>query len=130
SAGSTAMLRRKLLMRIGLLVGGFVVGAIIAVVLLQRVVVEVDRVSEEAELLAGGILEINTALAAIEASWLPAPPPASDVASGDEGVRRLQATVQRLSASALAADAASPTPVALEGVIRKVEALAAANADT
>lgn len=122
------MLRRKLLLRIGLLVGGFVIGAIIAVVLLQRVVTEVDRVSDEAELLAGGILEINTSLAAIEASWLPTPSPARDAANRDQGVRRLQDTVQQLGASALAADPASRTPAALEDVIRKVEALAAANA--
>lgn len=60
------MLRRKLLMRMGTLILGFVAGAVVAIVLLQGVLRDLDRMTADAALLMDGSVELNDALAAIE----------------------------------------------------------------
>lgn len=74
------MLRRKLLTRIGLLIGAFVVGAIVAIVLLQDVVTEIDRINEDAEVLAACLQDLNQAVTTFESNRLdhvPATAPAA-----------------------------------------------------
>ena len=64
------MLRRKLLTRIGLLIGAFVVGAVVAVVLLQRVVRDIDRVNQDTAILTDGVNELTAAITALESARL------------------------------------------------------------
>ncbi len=73
------MLRRKLLSRIGLLILGFVAGAVVAIVLLQDLVREVDRINGETAGLSDGVSGLISAITAIEADRLsgePLPPDA------------------------------------------------------
>lgn len=64
------MLRRKLLTRIGLLIGAFVCGAVVAIVLLQRVVQDIDRVNQDTALLTDSLNELSAAITAFEAQRL------------------------------------------------------------
>lgn len=60
------MLRRKLLIRIGLLVACFVAGAAVAIYLLQRTLPEIDRINSDAVVLVDGARQIDDAVARIE----------------------------------------------------------------
>ncbi len=60
------MLRRKLLTRIGLLIGVLVCGAVVAVVLLQRVVHNIDRVDQDTAFLTDSINDLSAAIYALE----------------------------------------------------------------
>ena len=73
------MLRKRLLIRVGLLVIAFVVGAIVAVTMLQGVIRDVDRVNADAAMLTGGVQELSAAITSIEAAKF---------AAGEEGVAR------------------------------------------
>jgi signal transduction histidine kinase len=64
------MLRRKLLARIGLLISAFVCGAVVAVVLLQRVVHDIDRVNEDTARLTDSVNELAASITALEAQRL------------------------------------------------------------
>lgn len=73
------MLRSKLFVRIGLLVLGFVAGAVIAIVLLQSSLREIDRVDAEAPRLIARVIEVSSAITAVEAVRLEGDPrPAGD----------------------------------------------------
>jgi nitrate/nitrite-specific signal transduction histidine kinase len=72
------MLRRKLLTRIGLLVGAFVAGAVVAIWLLQDVLVRIDRVNAQASVLVDGIQDVGAALTAIESARLSPQAPGSE----------------------------------------------------
>lgn len=60
------MLRRKLLIRIGLLVACFVVGAALAVYLLQQAIPDIDRINRDAIVLIDGVHTADDAVAEIE----------------------------------------------------------------
>ena len=60
------MLRRKLLIRIGLLVACFVVGAVTAVYLLQDAIPDIDRINRDAAVLIDGAHTAGDCVAAIE----------------------------------------------------------------
>ena len=62
------MLRRKLLSRIGMLIGAFVTGAVIAIVLLQSVVSDVERVNNESALLVDGVQNLSASIASLDAA--------------------------------------------------------------
>ncbi len=60
------MLRRKLLIRIGLLVACFVMGAAVAIYLLQNTIPDIDHINRDAATLIDGIHEVADAAARIE----------------------------------------------------------------
>lgn len=60
------MLRRKLLIRIGLLVACFVAGAAVAVYLLQQAIPDLDRINHDAIVLIDGVHDLDDAIAEIE----------------------------------------------------------------
>lgn len=60
------MLRRKLLSRIGLLILGFVSGAVVAIVLLQAVVQDVDRINDQTALLTEAVADLGGAIAGLQ----------------------------------------------------------------
>ncbi len=60
------MLRRKLLIRIGLLVACFVAGAVVAISLLQEAISEVDRINRDAIVLVDGVHTASECVAEIE----------------------------------------------------------------
>lgn len=61
------MLRRKLLVRIGLLIVAFVGGAVIAIWLLQDALNDIDRTNSDASVLIGGIQTVSGAVTGIQA---------------------------------------------------------------
>lgn len=60
------MLRRKLLIRIGLLVACFVVGAVVAIYLLQDAIPAIDRINADAVSLVDGVHDLSDRIALIE----------------------------------------------------------------
>ncbi|MEX2218765.1 MAG: HAMP domain-containing protein [Phycisphaerales bacterium] len=64
------MLRRKFLARIGLLIGAFVAGAVVAIYLLQAVLADIDRVNGDAAVLIGGIQDVSGAVNGVEVARL------------------------------------------------------------
>jgi HAMP domain-containing protein len=60
------MLRRKLLIRIGLLVACFVAGAAVAIYLLQDTIPDIDRINRDAVALIDGVHEASDCIARIE----------------------------------------------------------------
>jgi nitrogen fixation/metabolism regulation signal transduction histidine kinase len=60
------MLRRKLLIRIGLLVACFVVGAAVAIYLLQNTIPEINRINRDAAILVDGASVIGDCIAQLE----------------------------------------------------------------
>ncbi|MCC6229232.1 MAG: HAMP domain-containing protein [Phycisphaerales bacterium] len=60
------MLRRKLLIRIGLLVACFVMGAAVAVSLLQQAIPDIDRINRDAVVLIDGVHTADDCVAEIE----------------------------------------------------------------
>lgn len=60
------MLRRKLLARLGLLVAGFVAGAVVAIVLLQGVLKDLDRIRDESGAAVDEIQHLGDATVEIE----------------------------------------------------------------
>jgi len=64
------MLRRKLLTRVGLLIGAFVCGAVVAVVLLQSVVRDIEAVNRDTAFLTDSVNELSAAITAFESQRL------------------------------------------------------------
>ncbi|MFZ4573671.1 MAG: HAMP domain-containing protein [Phycisphaerales bacterium] len=60
------MLRRKLLIRVGLLVACFVTGAAVAIMLLQNAIAEIDRLNKDAVQLIDGVMTASDCLAELE----------------------------------------------------------------
>ncbi len=89
------MLRRKLLTRIGLLITAFVVGAVMAVWLLQNTLSTIDRVNGEAALLIDGIQTVGVAVTAIEAAR-EAPPGTQASDTPHAASRRLDQAMARI----------------------------------
>jgi HAMP domain-containing protein len=61
------MLRRKLLIRIGLLVACFVSGAAVAIMLLQNAIADIDRINRDAVQLVDSVLTSSDSLAELDA---------------------------------------------------------------
>lgn len=87
------MLRKKLLARIGLLIIAFVVGAIVAVTMLQRMVGEVDRVNADAAMLMGGVQELNAAITGVETTRFAARDDAIDRQATSDDLRAVEASI-------------------------------------
>lgn len=86
------MLRRKLLTRIGLLIGAFVGGAVVAILLLQLVVQNVDRVDRDTAMLTDSVYQLTGAVTAVEAQRLAGlAPDGEDLSIITESVDRLAA---------------------------------------
>ncbi|MBK7403614.1 MAG: HAMP domain-containing protein [Phycisphaerales bacterium] len=84
------MLRRKLLIRIGLLIGAFVSGAVVAILLLQLVVQNVDRVDRDTAMLTDSVYELTGAMTALEAERLAGQRPSgADVSEITRSIERL-----------------------------------------
>lgn len=60
------MLRRNLLIRIGLLIGAFVAGAVVAIWFLQDVLSDIDRTNRDAAVLIGGVQSVGGAVTGIQ----------------------------------------------------------------
>ena len=60
------MLRKKLLARLGLLVIGFVAGAVVSIVLLQQVLRDLEVMNSDAEAIIDGVQDRGSALSAFE----------------------------------------------------------------
>jgi signal transduction histidine kinase len=67
------MLRKKLLIRIGLLVAGFVAGAVVAIYLLQSTVPDIDRINADSAVLVNGSQQVADAVAQIESERASSP---------------------------------------------------------
>jgi nitrate/nitrite-specific signal transduction histidine kinase len=93
------MLRRKLLARIGLLVLGFVAGAVIAIVLLQDLVRDVDRINGETAGLLDAVSDLITAITTIEAERLSGAVPSDGV--HDDEVRTIDLAMEHFAAHPL-----------------------------
>lgn len=90
------MLRSKLFVRIGLLVLGFVAGAVIAIVLLQSSLREIDRVDAEAPRLVGCVIEVGSAITAVEAARLGGISSPDDAQTLADELSRMDQAVARL----------------------------------
>jgi HAMP domain-containing protein len=96
------MLRKKLLARLGLLLVGFVAGAVVSILLLQDVLRSLDEMNADAAGLIGGVQELESEITAIEsqrdgrAPGEPAPPP-----GGVEPAERLKSVSDRVGAHPL-----------------------------
>jgi len=117
------MLRRRLLSRIGTLIAAFVIGAFIAVWLLQDVLADIDTVNHDAEVLIDGALDAGSAAGAIELA-LSAGEPAPQQALAD-----LAAALDRLSLHPVAADTATPAGEAAARARAAAAAIAAPDHD-
>lgn len=62
------MLRKKLLARLGLLVVGFVAGAVISIILLQGVLHDLDQMNSDAVVLIDGVQELSGSVTALESA--------------------------------------------------------------
>lgn len=78
------MLRKKLLARLGLLVVGFVAGAVVAIALLQAVLRDLDRMNADASALIDGVQGLGSWIAEAEA------------AHGEADLAAIEAEVERL----------------------------------
>lgn len=107
------MLRRKLLIRFGLLVGAFVCGAFIAVWFLQNALADIDRTNADAAVLLGGIQSVGGAVTSIELTRdrLGTNLTTADTASA---VHTIQQTMQSLGAHHVISTPDTPASAAYE----------------
>jgi signal transduction histidine kinase len=87
-----AMLRQKLLARLGLLVVGFVSGAVVSIVLLQGVLRDLDAVKADAAAMIDGVQDLNAQLSAFERDTSAA---REGTGSEQEAIATEQASLQR-----------------------------------
>jgi HAMP domain-containing protein len=97
------MLRRKLLTRIGLLIGAFVCGAVVAIVLLQSVVRDIDRVNLDTARLTDSVNELSAAITALESQRLAENTAVADPAAKLEALVRVDEAMRALGAHEIAA---------------------------
>lgn len=91
------MLRRRLMMRVGLLIAAFVIGAAGAVWALQVVLADIDRANADAAFLIDGVQSVDTAANAVQAAAFSASPDRARLADN------LRAAVEHLSTHAITA---------------------------
>lgn len=91
------MLRRKLLSRLGLLVAGFVAGAVVAIVLLQGVLRELDEIQRESTAAVDEIQQLGDAVDVVEVAlnWHAGSPEAR-LASIEEAAARARGAYREL----------------------------------
>lgn len=106
------MLRRKLLIRIGLLVACFVAGAVVAISLLQATIPDVDRINHESVVLLEGAHTVGDCVAEIEDARDGRSPPHTAPAAE----ARLRSALAAIGEHAAVADAASPRSAAYQRV--------------
>lgn len=68
------MLRRRLLARLGVLVLGFVLGAVVSIVLLQGVLKDLDAINDDAKAMINGTQNLSLAIASAESVRTPDAP--------------------------------------------------------
>ncbi len=87
------MLRRKFLIRVGLLIAAFVVGAVVAIAMLQSALDNIDRTNRDAAVLIDGIQSAGAAVQEIEVARVAvgaqAAPPFRAVAQLNDAMRRI-----------------------------------------
>lgn len=108
------MLRRKLLTRIGLLIGAFVCGAVVAIILLQSVVRDIDRVNLDTAGLTDSVNELSAAITALESQRLAENTAVADPAAKLEALVRVDEAMRALGAHEIA----SPGGPAAEVFVR------------
>lgn len=104
------MLRKKLLARLGLLVVGFVAGAVVAIALLQAVLRDLDRMNADASALIDGVQGLGSRIAEAEA------------AHGEADLAAIEAEVERLGRHPLLQEPGDGA-AGLDGVRRHLRAL-------
>lgn len=102
------MLRRKLLTRIGLLIGAFVGGAVVAIVLLQSVVRDIDRVNLDTAGLTDSVNELSAAITALESQRLAENTAVADPANKLEALVRVDEAMRSLAAHPITAAPGAP----------------------
>lgn len=90
------MLRRRLLSRVGILICAFVIGAIVAVSMLQGVLADIDAANSDAFVLIDGVQNATSDAIAIERTAASAPVTPQMLASISALTQDLDATLQRL----------------------------------
>lgn len=114
------MLRRKLLIRIGLLVACFVAGAAVAVYLLQDAIPDIDRINRDAVVLIDGVHALDDAIAEIESERDAPPPTRTPDATPPE--ERLRAAMETIGTHDAIKVAASPQAGAYASLVRHLPA--------
>lgn len=99
------MLRRKLLIRVGLLVACFVVGAAVAISMLQGAIPDIDRINRDAVVLIDGVHTADDCIAEIEGIRDGAPAAATSNATPPEA--RLRAAMNAMGEHAAIKEAGS-----------------------
>ncbi len=89
------MLRRKLLIRVGILICAFVVGAVAALAALQHTLGDIDRTNADAAFLIDGIQAVGAGLSTLDAARL-GPPDGGDALPPADPARRLREAVAAL----------------------------------
>lgn len=107
------MLRRRLLTRVGILIGAFVIGAIVAVSMLQGVLADIDAANSDAALLIDGVQNATSDAIAIERTAAAAPVTPQMLASIHALTAALESTLQQLGKHPAASDPSSDAGKAL-----------------
>lgn len=95
------MLRKSLLARLGLLVLGFVTGAVVSIALLQGILRDLDAMKADAEVLLDGVLSLSMAVSAVESRAEALVQRGQSEASALAGeVKSLHATLDRIASNA------------------------------
>ncbi len=88
------MLRNKLIARLGILVVGFVAGAVVAIVLLQGVLRDLDRMTGDAAVMIDGVQDLSAAVADLEADQTA---PDADPGARSRDLEKLRAVLATLA---------------------------------
>ncbi|MCX5690146.1 MAG: hypothetical protein NTV94_10260, partial [Planctomycetota bacterium] len=107
------MLRRRLLSRVGILICAFVIGAIVAVSMLQGVLADIDAANNDAIVLIDGVQNATSDALAIERTAASAPVTLPMLDSISALSRDLVATLDRLGEHPATSDPASEAGQAL-----------------
>jgi signal transduction histidine kinase len=93
------MLRRRLLFRLGVLVVGFVSGAVVAIILLQSLLSDLDRMTADAAAMIDGVQDLSHEIAAYESDLAAAgQSPEARVAAATAHSRPINEVLVRLGA--------------------------------
>ncbi len=124
--GHAVMLRKTLLARLGLLVVGFVAGAVIAITLLQGVLTKIDAMKADASAVIDGVIDLTMAAAAVEAqSDAAARGQAADPGRIEADLARVHSILNTVASHPLIRDVGAGGPEA----VGRVRALLPDNAD-
>jgi len=104
------MLRRKLLIRVGLLIAAFVCGAVVAIYLLQNALGDIEKTNRDAAVLIGGIQTVGGAVTSIRSERALQRNPSNEAAAAD----RLRQAMQSIGEHAVVSGAGSPAGASFE----------------